>query len=212
MAHSSVRPAADAQRHRAAADVSTPNVCLLSNGRYTVMLTQAGSGYSTCDGIDVTRWREDATSDCWGQFFCIRDLDGAARGRPAGSRLVETPTTTRHCSVRIGPSSSGAMERSKRVPSSGRHVAEVRERRLDEYRSTAGRQAPANRRGDESYDRRAHPDRRSTVDQLDRDSTARTKGAERTRDYGNYRSGSGTSGTGSYRGGGASRGGGGRRR
>ena len=56
------------------------------------------------------------------------------------------------------------------------------------------------------------PTDRSTVDQLDRDSTARTKGAERTRDYGNYRSGSGTSGTGSYRGGGASRGGGGRRR
>jgi cyclic beta-1,2-glucan synthetase len=40
------------------------------------MLTQAGSGYSTCDGIDVTRWREDATSDCWGQYFYIRDLDG----------------------------------------------------------------------------------------------------------------------------------------
>ena len=40
------------------------------------MLTQAGSGYSTCDGLDVTRWREDATSDCWGQYFYIRDLDG----------------------------------------------------------------------------------------------------------------------------------------
>ena len=40
------------------------------------MLTQAGSGYSTCDGIDVTRWREDATRDCWGQYFYIRDLDG----------------------------------------------------------------------------------------------------------------------------------------
>jgi hypothetical protein len=52
------------------------------------------------------------------------------------------------------------------------------------------------------------PTDRSTVDQLNRDSTARTTGAERTRDYGNYRSGSGTSGTGSYRGGGASRGGG----
>jgi cellobiose phosphorylase len=76
VAHSSVRSAVDDQRHRAAADVSTPNVCLLSNGRYTVMLTQAGSGYSTWDGIDVTRWREDATSDCWGQFFYIRDLDG----------------------------------------------------------------------------------------------------------------------------------------
>ena len=76
MAHSSVRPAADGPRHGAAADVSPPNVCLLSNGRYTVMLTQAGSGYSTCDGLDVTRWREDATSDCWGQYFYIRDLDG----------------------------------------------------------------------------------------------------------------------------------------
>ena len=76
MAHSSVRPAADAPRHGAAADVSPPNVCLLSNGSYTVMLTQAGSGYSTCNGIDVTRWREDATSDCWGQYFYIRDLDG----------------------------------------------------------------------------------------------------------------------------------------
>ena len=76
MARSSVRPAARGPRHGAGAEGSPPNVCLLSNGRYTVMLTQAGSGYSTCDGIDVTRWREDATSDCWGQFFYIRDLDG----------------------------------------------------------------------------------------------------------------------------------------
>ena len=76
MDHSSVRPAADGLRHGAAADGSPPSVCLLSNGRYTVMLTQAGSGYSTCDGLDVTRWREDATSDCWGQYFYIRDLDG----------------------------------------------------------------------------------------------------------------------------------------
>ncbi len=76
MARSSVRPAAGGSRHGAGAEGSPPNVCLLSNGRYTVMLTEAGSGYSTCDGIDVTRWREDATSDCWGQFFYIRDLDG----------------------------------------------------------------------------------------------------------------------------------------
>src|SRR5688572_18158851 len=39
------------------------------------MLTEAATGYSTCDGLDVTRWREDATSDCWGQFFYIRDLE-----------------------------------------------------------------------------------------------------------------------------------------
>ena len=87
MAQSSVRPAADDRRHKAAADVSPPNVCLLSNGRYTVMLTQAGSGYSTCDGLDVTRWREDATSDCWGQYFYIRDLDGG-RAWSAGRQPI----------------------------------------------------------------------------------------------------------------------------
>jgi hypothetical protein len=51
---------------------------------------------------------------------------------------------------------------------------------------------------------------RGTMDQLNRDSRARSEGATRTRDYGSYKGGSGTSGTGSYRGGGgASRGGGG---
>jgi Glycosyltransferase family 36 len=31
------------------ADSSPRNVCLLSNGRYGVMLTESGSGYSTYD-------------------------------------------------------------------------------------------------------------------------------------------------------------------
>jgi hypothetical protein len=58
---------------------------------------------------------------------------------------------------------------------------------------------------------------RGTVDQLNRDSAARAEGAQRTKDYGGYRSGSGgssTRSTGSYRGGGGARssGGGGRRR
>ena len=53
---------------------------------------------------------------------------------------------------------------------------------------------------------------RSTQDQLNRDAAARREGTQRTKDYGNYRSGSGTRGAGSYRGGGGSRGGGGRRR
>ena len=55
----------------------------------------------------------------------------------------------------------------------------------------------------------------STRDQLNRDSAARREGSQRTSDYGNYKSGSGTRSTGSYRGSGGSRGGGrggGRRR
>jgi cyclic beta-1,2-glucan synthetase len=52
----------------------TPRTNLLSNGRYTVMVTNAGGGFSRCDGLDVSRWREDRTLDCWGQFCYVRDL------------------------------------------------------------------------------------------------------------------------------------------
>jgi cyclic beta-1,2-glucan synthetase len=51
-----------------------PRTHLLSNGRYSAMVTNAGSGLSTCFGMDVTRWREDATRDDWGQFCYVRDL------------------------------------------------------------------------------------------------------------------------------------------
>src|SRR5262249_25596916 len=52
-----------------------PRTHLLSSGEYSVMVTNAGGGRSTCRGLDVTRWREDRTRDAWGQFFYVRDLD-----------------------------------------------------------------------------------------------------------------------------------------
>lgn len=52
-----------------------PEVHLLSNGRYHVMVSNSGGGYSRRGDLDVTRWREDATSDCWGTFIYLRDLD-----------------------------------------------------------------------------------------------------------------------------------------
>src|SRR5207253_941693 len=55
-------------------DTFVPEVQLLSNGRYHVMLTNAGGGYSRWKNLDVTRWREDATCDNWGSFCYIRDL------------------------------------------------------------------------------------------------------------------------------------------
>ncbi|HSW21111.1 MAG TPA: glucoamylase family protein, partial [Ramlibacter sp.] len=51
---------------------------LLSNGRYAVMLTAAGAGYSRWRDIAVTRWREDATRDDWGSFVFMRDTDTGA--------------------------------------------------------------------------------------------------------------------------------------
>ena len=53
----------------------SPELYLLSNGRYSVMLTASGGGYSTVNGMDVTRWREDSTRDCWGQYCYIRNID-----------------------------------------------------------------------------------------------------------------------------------------
>jgi hypothetical protein len=50
-----------------------PEVQLLSNGRYHVMVTNAGGGYSRWKDLAVTRWREDTTRDAWGQFCYLRD-------------------------------------------------------------------------------------------------------------------------------------------
>ena len=50
-----------------------PEVHLLSNGRYHVMATNAGGGYSRWKDLAVTRWREDATCDGWGTFCYLRD-------------------------------------------------------------------------------------------------------------------------------------------
>jgi len=52
----------------------TPRTHVLSNGRYSVMMTNAGAGYSRWRDLAVTRWREDATRDHWGSFVFIRDL------------------------------------------------------------------------------------------------------------------------------------------
>jgi cyclic beta-1,2-glucan synthetase len=50
-----------------------PGIHLLSNGRYAVMVTTAGSGYSLWRDLAVTRWREDRTRDAWGTYFFLRD-------------------------------------------------------------------------------------------------------------------------------------------
>ncbi|MCX6123991.1 MAG: cyclic beta 1-2 glucan synthetase, partial [Proteobacteria bacterium] len=53
---------------------SRPEVHLLSNGRYSVMITNAGGGYSRWLGLAMTRWREDPTCDSWGAFCYFRDV------------------------------------------------------------------------------------------------------------------------------------------
>jgi cyclic beta-1,2-glucan synthetase len=54
----------------------TPETLLLGNGRYRVVITAAGSGYSSWDReMDITRWRADTTLDDWGTWIYLQDLD-----------------------------------------------------------------------------------------------------------------------------------------
>jgi cellobiose phosphorylase len=55
-------------------DTPMPEVQLLSNGRYHVMVTNAGGGYSRWNDLAITRWREDGLRDNWGTFCYIREV------------------------------------------------------------------------------------------------------------------------------------------
>ena len=57
-------------------DTRQPGIALLGALPYTVMLTNAGSGYSRYGQLAVTRWRADATRDHHGQWCYIRDVEG----------------------------------------------------------------------------------------------------------------------------------------
>jgi cyclic beta-1,2-glucan synthetase len=50
-----------------------PQINILSNGQYQVVVTNAGGGYSRWRDLALTRWREDATTDSWGTFIYVRD-------------------------------------------------------------------------------------------------------------------------------------------
>jgi cyclic beta-1,2-glucan synthetase len=64
----------EVQRRYASAHSRVPRTQLLSNGRYSVMVTAAGSGYSRWRDVAVTRWREDTTCDGWGSYIFLRDV------------------------------------------------------------------------------------------------------------------------------------------
>jgi len=76
------------------ADTATPEVQLLSNGRYHVMVTNSGGGYSRWKDLAVTRWREDGTCDNWGSFCYIREL-GSKSGQGGFWSTAYQPTLKR---------------------------------------------------------------------------------------------------------------------
>ena len=71
-------------------NIGPPEVHLLSNGHYHVMVTNTGGGYSRWNDTAMTRWREDATRDNWGTFFYLRDADSGEFWSPTHQPTLET--------------------------------------------------------------------------------------------------------------------------
>jgi cyclic beta-1,2-glucan synthetase len=55
-------------------DTAQPRVGLLASLPYTVMVSNAGAGYSRYEQLAITRWRADGTRDDHGQWCYVRDL------------------------------------------------------------------------------------------------------------------------------------------
>lgn len=56
-------------------DPVLPRAHILSNGSYSIMITDRGTGYSKNNLFAVNRWREDSTLDPYGMFFYLRNID-----------------------------------------------------------------------------------------------------------------------------------------
>jgi cyclic beta-1,2-glucan synthetase len=67
-------------------DTPVPGVQLLSNGRYHVMVTNAGGGYSRWKDLAVTRWREDSHLRSLGQLLLPPRGDRRRAQRPLVDR------------------------------------------------------------------------------------------------------------------------------
>jgi cellobiose phosphorylase len=67
-----------------------PEVQLLSNGRYHLMITAAGGSRSMWNSLALTRWHADFTRDNWGLFCYLRDVESdgwwSATVQPTGRR------------------------------------------------------------------------------------------------------------------------------
>ncbi len=69
------------------ADTPVPEVHLLSNGRYHVMITNGGGGVSRWQGLDLTRWREDSAQDACGFFFYLQEVGTGRTWSPTARPL-----------------------------------------------------------------------------------------------------------------------------
>ena len=79
---------------------AAPGLQLLSNGRYSAMVTAAGAGYSHWKDCAITRWQPDPTLDDRGAWLYLRDVDDGAAW---SAGLQPTATTPESYAVEFRP-------------------------------------------------------------------------------------------------------------
>ncbi len=113
-----------------------PQTLLLGNGRYSVMMTNSGSGYSRWKGNDVTRWRADASLDSQGTFVFLRERPSpvvwSAAWQPARGDHGECSVTFSANRAEFRRSHSG-IESALRVAVSADDDVEVRRLTLSNH-------------------------------------------------------------------------------
>ncbi len=128
-ASAAVAPETSVVRRLSPAAASATVTHLLSNGRYAVMLTASGAGYSRWRSLAVTRWREDSTRDDWGSFIFLRDTSSgkvwSAGAQPLGREADLDEVVFREDSAEfVHP--DGALTTTMEVLVSGEDDGEVR--------------------------------------------------------------------------------------
>ncbi|EXX89707.1 glycosyl transferase family 36, partial [Paenibacillus darwinianus] len=61
-------------REYLSADTPVPEVNVHSNGSFTTVVTNSGSGFIRYEGMALSRWRADPVTDHWGSYMYIRDV------------------------------------------------------------------------------------------------------------------------------------------
>jgi hypothetical protein len=70
-----------------------PHVHYLSNGRYGVLISASGGGFSRWGDVDLTRWRADTTRDDWGTWLYVQDQESGKLWSAGYQPTGEPPTT-----------------------------------------------------------------------------------------------------------------------
>jgi cyclic beta-1,2-glucan synthetase len=92
-----VNSAEEAREVTFSKETPIPRVHLYGNGRYALMVSNSGAGYSRWNQFDLTRWRSDPTLDEWGSYLYLRDIRTgtvwAATPQPLNAALGRSSVT-----------------------------------------------------------------------------------------------------------------------